>query len=135
MISIDTIFTYWILVWYFFYISRIITYSPKIALILGIIHNLVTLSLLLYYKIFLQIGKYQTIFSFISIMILVKVIPLYIIRKDKYRWKDFVFLCFLFLIYSLWINENVLIIQEKIFHAILYNMRETPFMMLVNTKD
>ena len=133
MIQVDHIFTYWIFVWYLFYIGKVIQYSPKIAIILGIIHNIGILLLLFYEKYFLQIGKYRTIFLFIFIMIIIKIIPLYTIRKDKYRINDFVFLCFLFLVYSLWINENVFTMQEKIFQSILYNKGETPWMMLVNT--
>ena len=130
MIQIDYIFTYWIFVWYLFYIGKVIKYSPKIAIILGIIHNLGILFLLLYYKLFLQIGKYRSIFLFIFIMIIIKIIPLYTIRKDKYRWNDFIFLCFLFLVYNLWITENAFTIQEKIFHSVLYNTGETPLLRI-----
>lgn len=131
MIQIDQIFTYWIFIWYLFYIGEGVPYSPKIAIILAIIHNVINILILLYYKIFLHKGNYKTILLFICIMILIKIIPLYTIRNDKYRVEDVVFLCFLFFVYNLWIKENIFTMQKRIFRSILYNKNETPFMRLI----
>ena len=135
MIRIDFIFTYWILLWYFLYVFKIVNYSPKIAFILGIIHNSILLLFLLYEKAFLKIGKYQTILLFIFIIFIIKVIPLFTIRKDKLKLKDLLGLCYLFLLYNIWLfiqKQNVVEIQKKIFHTILYNTKETPLINIFN---
>lgn len=131
MIPIDQIFTYWILLWYLLYIGKAVTYSPKIAIILGIIHNLGIIIILLYYKIFLHTGKYKTIIFFLFILIIIKIIPLYTIRKDKYRLEDVWVLCFLFLLYNLWIKEDIFTMQKRIFRSIIYNKNETPLMRAI----
>lgn len=135
MIRIDFIFTYWIIFWYFLYIFKIVNSSPKIAFILGILHNIILVLFLIYDKIYLELGKYQTIIIFLFILFIIKVIPLYIIRKDKLKWNDFLNLCFLFLLYHFWLfiqNQNFLEIQEKIFHAIQYNTKETPILFTLH---
>ena len=127
------IFSYWIFIWYVLYIGKYTGYSPKIALIFAIIYILGIVVYLLYYKILYSIGKYQTIFYYFVIQLLIKIIPLYTIWKDKYKVEDVVFLCYLFLLYNIWLylqNRNVFQITDKIFHSILYGKNETPFLFL-----
>ena len=136
MIRIDFIFTYWILLWYFLYIFKIVISSPKIAFVLGILHNIILVLFLIYDKICFKLGKYQTIILYVFILFVIKIIPLFTIRKDKIKLDDFLNLCFLFLLYNLWLfiqNKKMLEIQENIFHAILYNTKETPLIYIANT--
>ena len=82
----------------------------------------------------MKLGKYQTILLFVFILFIIKIIPLFTIRKDKLKIEDVLNLCFLFLLYNFWLfiqNENLFEIQEKIFHAILYNTKETPLMYTI----
>ena len=37
----DLVFSYWIYVWYLLYIFKLIKYSPKLPLILGLIDNVI----------------------------------------------------------------------------------------------
>jgi hypothetical protein len=109
--------------------------SPKIAFILGIIHNIILILFLIYDKMCLKLGKYQTIILYVFILFVIKVIPLFIIRKDKLKIEDVLNLCFLFLLYNLWLfiqRQNIVEIQEKIFHSILYNTKETPLIYSLN---
>ena len=132
-LTIINIFSYWIFTWYLLYIGNYTTYSPKIAFILAILYILGIVVYLLYYKIFYYIGKYETILYYFVIQLLIKIIPLYTIWKDKYKTEDFVFLCYLFLLYNIWLylqNKNVFQITDKIFHSILYGKNETQFMYL-----
>jgi hypothetical protein len=35
----DLVFSYWIFAWYLLYMAKIIKYSPKLVIVLGIIEN------------------------------------------------------------------------------------------------
>ena len=136
MLNIMNIFSYWIFTWYLLYIGKYTTYSPKIAFILAILYILGIIIYLLYYKIFYFIGKYEYILFFFIIQILIKIIPLYTIWRDKYKMKDIVFFCYLFLLYNIWLyiqNTNMFKITDTIFHSILYGKNETPFLKKIQT--
>ena len=90
---------------------------------------------LVYEKIYLKIGKYKIILLYIFILFVVKIIPLFTIKKDKLKVDDFLNLCVLFLIYNIWLfiqNQNIFEIQDKIFHAILYDTKETPLIYMLH---
>ena len=97
----DLIFSYWIFGWFILYYCRIITYSPKFALIIGIIENIFSV----FYLIFMNTSNYKII-KFIIINICIKVIPLFIIIKDKIVWKDIYATFILFIIYIIWLFIN-----------------------------
>lgn len=127
------IFSYWIFTWYLLYIGKYTTYSPKIAFILAIIYILGIVVYLLYYKMFYYVGKYTTIFYYLCIQLLIKIIPLYTIWKDKCQFKDVIFLCYLFLLYNIWLYiqyTNIFLITDTIFHSILYGKNETPLFIV-----
>jgi hypothetical protein len=72
----DLVFSYWIYVWYLLYIFKFIKYSPKIPLILGLIDNIIMLLMMLLYG-----TSSRTIFYFIVINTLIKVMPIYYLRN------------------------------------------------------
>lgn len=84
--------SYWIFFWFLLYIFKIIPFNPKIALIFGVLQNLVLFSYMIYYKTSIQYITY-----FIIINICIKLIPLIIVWKDKITKKDIYFTIFFFL--------------------------------------
>jgi len=67
----DFVFSYWIFTWFILYLLKIVPYSPKFVIILGIIENLFVFMYMIFYK-----SPIYNIIKFIIINILIKVIPL-----------------------------------------------------------
>jgi hypothetical protein len=126
----DLVFSYWIYVWYILYEFKIISYSPKLPLILGLIDNLVMLVLMLMYG-----TSKRTIFYFIIINTLIKVVPLYYLRSESIKMKDIMFTIFLFFIFIIWLhlNRQSLFGNVKLIHdSLLFGQDKTPFMAFIN---
>jgi hypothetical protein len=125
----DLVFSYWIYVWYILYAFKITMYSPKIALILGVIDNLIMLLLMLVYG-----TSRRTIFYFIVINTLIKAVPLYYLRNEVIQTRDVYFACILFVVFVLWLhlNQQSLAGNMKLVHdSLLYGKDQTPFMALI----
>jgi len=97
----DFTFSYWILAWFALYSVDALPYSPKIWLLLGIAHNLMTIALMFYYN---NSALNLALFSVTNIVI--KVIPLWYLRKTGYYTDDFLFGAALFALHLLWLSEN-----------------------------
>jgi hypothetical protein len=127
---LDLIFSYWIFAWYLLYITKIITYSPKFIIILGIIENMI----LLFFMI--QNGStIETIIKFIVINTFIKILPYYSIRNDKIIKKDIVASIVLFIIYIVWLyinKETLLQKYNKIYNSLIQNKNDTPGMIMMN---
>lgn len=126
----DLVFSYWIYVWFLLYVFNVINYSPKFPLILGLIDNAIMLLLMLVYG-----TSRRTIFYFIIINALIKVLPLYYLRNEHIQIKDIYFTIFLFAIFVLWLrlNEQSLVGNMKVIHdSLLYGQDKTPFMAFIN---
>lgn len=96
--SIDLIFTYWMLIWFFvYYFTPYKKYSPKLVFILGLIINLFLLILLIINKTPLKFTL-----GFIFAICLTKGIPLYLMRNEKILVQDFYFTLFIFSVYLLY---------------------------------
>ena len=110
----DLLFSYWIFVWYLLYIFEIVDASPKLALILGIIENLV----LLFSMIFIQSQSLKTIILFIILNTCVKGIPLYTLYNEKINLeKSIKNTSFVFMLYIIWLlllNRNVKKVRENL---------------------
>lgn len=122
MIRIDYLFSYWILFWFIIYsisnnvpsLPRIA--NPKLALYLGLIENVISL-----FYIGLINAKWSIVLKYILMIILVKVIPIYLIKEPIHFRKDvFVFiLVFAFYNFYLWINqETIYTVYDKIMRSI-----------------
>lgn len=125
----DLVFSYWIFAWFILYELKMTVYSPKFPLILGVIDNLIMLVLMILYG-----TSRQTIFYFIVINTLIKVVPLYYLRNESIRLNDIYFTCGLFLLFVFWLhlNEQNLVGNIKLIHdSLLYGKDETPFMALL----
>jgi len=126
----DLVFSYWIYIWFILYEFNFIEYSPKFPLILGVIDNLIMLFLMILYG-----TSRRTIFYFIVINTLIKVLPLYYLRNESIRLNDIYFTCGLFLLFVFWLhlNEQSLVGNIKLIHdSLLYGKDQTPFMALLN---
>ena len=126
----DLVFSYWVYLWFILYYFKITNFSPKFPLILGLIDNIVMLVLMLMYG-----TSKRTIFYFIIINTLIKVVPLYYLRNKHIKLSDVYFTGFLFIIFICWlhINKQSLIGNLKIIHdSLLYGENKTPFMALLN---
>jgi len=126
----DLVFSYWIYLWYVLYAFKITTYSPKLPLILGLIDNIIMLFLMLVYG-----TSKRTIFYFIIINTLIKVVPLYYLRNEAIKMKDIYFTIFLFIIFIFWLhlNKQSLFGNIKLIHdSLLFSQDKTPFMTLIN---
>jgi hypothetical protein len=126
----DLVFSYWIYVWYLLYIFKLIKYSPKLALILGLIDNIIMLLMMLLYG-----TSSRTIFYFIVINTLIKVIPIYYLRNETIKMNDIYFMFGLFLVFIIWlqINKQNLVGNIKLIHdSLLYGKDKTPFIAFIN---
>lgn len=129
-LRVDLVFSYWIYFWYIIYALRITNYSPKFPLIIGLIDNLIMLLMMLSYG-----TSSRTIFYFIVINTIIKVVPLYYLRNEKIKMKDVYFTIFLLGIFIIWlhINKQSLFGNIKIIHdSLLYGQDKTPFMDFIN---
>lgn len=126
----DLVFSYWIYLWYILYAFKITNFSPKFPLILGLIDNIIMLLLMLVYG-----TSKETIFYFIIINTLIKVVPLYYLRNEPIKWIDIYFTIFLFILFVVWLhlNKQSLVGNIKIIHdSLLYGKNKTPFMAILN---
>ena len=126
----DLVFSYWIYVWYILYAFKITNFSPKFPLILGVIDNVIMLILMLMYG-----TSKRTIFYFIIINTLIKVVPLYYLRNESIRTKDIWFTIFLFAVFFIWLhlNKQSLFGNIKLIHdSLLFGQDKTPFMAFIN---
>jgi hypothetical protein len=125
----DLVFSYWIYLWYILYAFKITDFSPKFPLIIGLIDNIIMLALMLVYG-----TSKETIFYFIIINTLIKVVPLYYLRNEAIKMKDIYFTVSLFIVFIFWlhINHQSLIGNIKIIHdSLLYGENKTPFMSIL----
>ena len=127
----DLVFSYWIYAWFILYAYKYLKYSPKFALILGLLDNAVMLLFMMLFG-----TSTRTIFYFVIINTIIKVLPLYYLRQERITGKDVYFTCGLFILFIGWlhINEQSLIGNIKIIHdSLLYGKNETPFMNLLSS--
>ena len=115
----DLIFSYWIFVWYLLYFFGFFKlYNPKFAIILGIIENMTILFLMIYYK-----TKFRLILLFLTMFLILKIIPIYTIWNEKIKTNDIIFTFILFIIYLFWciinnrkINNFTKTTKDLVFH-------------------
>ncbi len=97
----DLTFSYWILVWFLLYYNKFISYNPKIWYIFTLISVFIILLLMVYYN-----NNIYYILIFIFITILIKIIPLWLLRKTKIQISDFLFGFGLYFTYIIWLHIN-----------------------------
>ena len=100
-LRIDLVFSYWIFIWYIFYMFHIVKYNPKWALTIGLIENLFALSLMFFYK-----NSLINIFLFCVINLFIKIIPLWSLRHTTYKINGIYSSIILFCLYLIWLKIN-----------------------------
>jgi len=127
-IRFDLVFSYWILLWFILYAFKFINYSPKFALILGLIENSVLLILLILY------GKdLQTTIFYIVVQVIIKALPIYYLRNKPIRFKDIYFTAGIFLVFLIWLrinNQSLVENQKIIYDSLLHGKNTTPLIAL-----
>ena len=93
---VDSIFSYWLFLWFLLYYFKFIDYNPYFGLILDLIVNAIMLFIFLIYE------NYYKAFLFLLVMVSIKVIPIYLLRKSKIVKKDIYALIFLFIFYIIY---------------------------------
>jgi hypothetical protein len=125
MIGIDFIFSYWVfLLFIFYYITKLSKINPFLLLSLVLTEQL--LALLYYLYIGLPIA---TLAIYAFIIVIIKVIPLYLIRNSKHKWNPVFSLSF-FLIYLLYLHyngTNFIEVYKKVNTSMINGTNDTPF--------
>ena len=93
---VDSIFSYWLFLWFLLYYFKFIDYNPYFGLILALIVNAIMLFIFLIYE------NYYKAFLFLLVMVSIKVIPIYLLRKSKIVKKDIYAFIFLFIFYIIY---------------------------------
>ena len=124
------VFSNWILLWFILYYFKLISFSPKFAILMGILENTIMLiSLLIWGK------SIKSIIIFIIINVIIKILPFYYLRNESYILTDIYFTFGLFFVYNIWlyINNQTLIENTKIVYDSLMNGKnKTPTMNLLS---
>jgi hypothetical protein len=127
---VDLVFSYWIFAWYLLYIVKIVKYSPKFAIGIGILENLLLLCFII-----LNGSNRRTIFYFVFINTFIKVIPFYTLKRERIQVKDVYAFFALFLGYLIWIiinKQNLAGNYKMVYESLIHNTDEMPFLRLVN---
>jgi hypothetical protein len=127
----DMVFSYWVFVWYVLYLIGWIKYNPKLAFILGLIDNIIILTIMLY------IGKtpINSILLFIATNIIIKVVPLYYLYKTQLKENDVYFTIDLFIFFCIWLyinGQTPLRNMRIIYNSLIYNQNKTPFIHFIS---
>lgn len=127
---VDLVFSYWIFAWYLLYIVKIVKYSPKFAIGIGILENILLLCFMI-----LNGSNKRTIFYFVFINTFIKVIPFCTLKREKIQVKDIYAFFALFLGYLVWIiinKQNLAGNYKMVYESLIHNTDEMPFLQLVN---
>lgn len=106
---LDLIFSWWLFMWFILYFLKIIPYSPKFALIIGVIVNI----FIIMYFIYKDVSLIKIIY-FISINFIIKILPLLYLQNDNIHKNDIYTSVMLLIIYYIWLHINKQNITENI---------------------
>jgi hypothetical protein len=101
IVRFDLVFSYWIFLSYLLYEFKITSLTPKLALVIGLIENIVLLLFMIYYS-----NHFIIIFLFCFVNFFIKIIPLLRLRKETIHQKDIYPFIGLFVIYNIWLRIN-----------------------------
>lgn len=94
---LDFIFSYWIFAWYLCYVFKWTHYSPKLALLFGLIENGFLLCMMIYNN--------TPLLYFLLINMIIKEIP-YMTIQRRIEWDDLYPTVGLFFVYLIWLKVN-----------------------------
>lgn len=124
----DYIFSYWIFAWYLLYIFGLVPQNPKFAIYVGIFENAFVLLSMIWMKINLK-----KILYFATMILLIKVLPLWTIRHTKIKEKDVYATLGLLLMYVGWIiwDDKVTALADS-YNQMVDNKIQTPGMIFLS---
>ena len=125
----DLVLSYWIFAWYLLYITKIVSYSPKLMILLGIIENTLLLLIMFYYG-----SNMKTITYFIVVNLFIKIIPFYTLKNEKIQSREIKGSIIFLLIYLAWVyinGQSVIKYYKNILDSLIHNKNETPFIALI----
>ena len=100
--GMDLLLSYWIFVWYVLYMAGAPVSSPKLALLCAVCFNGVNLINMIYKR-----APFIRIVMFIIVQTLIKIIPIYTLRKVTIDWrKDVIILLAVCVLYIGWVHLN-----------------------------
>jgi len=106
---VDLLPSYWIFVWFILYIYKVVPYSPKLSFVLALLFEFV-IAVAMFFN---SVSKYY-IGTFVFIQIIMKVIPLYILRNETIDFLPQLFYTGILLsIFYVWLSLNT---QDGITH-------------------
>jgi len=129
IIRIDLIFSYWIFLWFIFYIFGLTNLNPVFAIEIGIIYNAFMLLLMLIYN-----TSTAHIIYFIIVNTFIKLLPFYYLRHEKIRIIDIYSTIGLFICFVIWLhinNESLTGNSKLIYESLIYGKNKTPFIALL----
>jgi hypothetical protein len=133
MFKINKYFSVWIFVWFILYYYKYTNFNPLYALILAFI-----IGYILFIIPMIQNNvSISYLFYFTMITVIVKVIPIYLIRNDEMKSRDILFSLLLYLIYLLHIKYLYCLTFHSVYNNILNKLidedkKKTPFFCLFN---
>jgi len=122
------IFSNWIIVWIVFYYIGIIPYSPKFAVILGLIENIILLTMMIINRV-----RFLSLLQFSWIIFIMKIFPLLLLWNVTINVDDVIFTLIIFNIYLAWLRINGQDFYDNIMDAIrslVGDKADTPIMGL-----
>jgi hypothetical protein len=124
------VFSYWILVWFILYYFKLTQFSPKFAITVGILENIVLFIFMIIWGTSLR-----TKIWFVIINTLIKILPFYYLRNEPYNLKDIYFTFGLFVLFVIWLHinkENLIGNAKLMYDSFIYGKDNTPFMSLLH---
>jgi hypothetical protein len=123
----DYLFSYWVFAWYVLYMTGILTANPKFAILVALLENVLVLLSMVYLRV-----NPKKIYYFFIMILLVKVLPLWTLRKSTITKRDVSATAGLLLMYVGWIiwDEKVNA-SFKAYMQMLDPTIQTPGMLLL----
>jgi len=113
---LDMIPSNWIFIWFVLFYFKIIKYNPKLALLLAVIINTIQIFIMIYFK-----NSFINIFILCLIVLFVKLLPLWMLRKTKYELKQLLYVFVFVIVYATWLYIN----GETLYSFIIKAYNET----------
>lgn len=125
---VDELFSNWIVLWYIFYYIGIIPYSPKLAIMISLFHNIILLILMIINRV-----RIISFIQFFFLVFITKVIPFILLINVSLKVDDVIFTLIIFNIYLVWIRMNGkdmydIIVKSK--NSMVGDKGDTPMMYL-----
>ena len=127
------LFSFWIFIWFFIYYFGYFTeYNPKLALTVGMVVEILIIVLM-----FSNDVSIRYIFIFILFQVIIKVIPLYILRNKPIDLipdlKSTIIVFFIYFVFLYWNDVDVVDFNKKAFYRFTHGIPNSPFMELLDS--